>query len=202
MRILQIFLMITLLALNGWAVGADIETLRDDCEGCHGPGGVSTDSDIPSIAGQSAGYLADSLRSFREWGRPCKKSRYRHGDTSRPDTKMCTISENLSDEDITELADYYSARAFVAAKQVFDSTRAASGKQRHDAECESCHPQGGRTPGRGPILAGQWAAYLKVAAGQTLTGEHLVPPLMENALADFSEEEIEDLLNYYASQQE
>ena len=34
------------------------------------------------------------------------------------------------------------------------------------------------------------------------TGEHMVPPMMERRVADFSKEEITQLLNYYASQQD
>jgi len=202
MRPSQICLTVFLFAFLGQAFGADLETLREDCDGCHGPNGVSTDSDIPTIAGQSATFLADALKSFAEWGRPCKNSSYRHGDTSRPKAKMCSLSADLASEDISALAEFYSAQTFVAAKQEFDATLAAAGKQRHDADCESCHEQGGRVPGRGPILAGQWVPYLKLAIAQALTREHLVPPLMENMLAGFSDEEIEELLNYYASQQQ
>jgi hypothetical protein len=44
--------------------------------------------------------------------------------------------------------------------------------------------------------------YLKAAAHEALTGEHPVPPLMEKPLADFSDEEIEALMNFFGSQQD
>ena len=194
-------LLILALAIPGLVPAAVPETLIEDCDGCHGPQGVSTDSDVPSIAGQASAYIGSSLRSYKEWGRPCRRSAYRHGDTSRPETTMCAASEGLSSEDIETLGNYYSELAFVAAKQDFDPASAAAGAKLHEVHCESCHAEGGTVPGRGPILAGQWAPYLKVAAREALTGEHLVPPLMEKQLSDFSNEELDDLMNFYASQQ-
>jgi sulfide dehydrogenase cytochrome subunit len=197
----QIRLMLMALALHGVVYGADLETLTENCSGCHGPQGISSDSDIPSIAGQSAEYITGALRSFQEWGRPCKITAFRHGDTSRPETRMCTVSKGLSDEEIESLGEYYGAMAFSPVQQSFDAAKAATGKQLHDSHCESCHPEGGRVAGRGPILAGQWIPYLKEAVNQALSGEHLVPPLMENELMDFSGADIDALVNFYASQQ-
>jgi len=65
----------------------------------------------------------------------------------------------------------------------------------------SAHEQGGTADGIGPRLAGQWAPYLKHALKFVPTGEHMVPPLMERKLGEFSDEDLAALLNYYASQQ-
>jgi sulfide dehydrogenase cytochrome subunit len=195
-------LLLLAITCSNAAFCVDIGTLIEDCDGCHGPQGVSSDSDMPSIAGQSAKYLIDSMNSYKEWGRPCQKSEYRHGDISKPATTMCKISEALSREDIEALVSYYGDLEFVPAKQGFDSGKAASGAEIHAKQCASCHPKGGSIPARGPILAGQWVPYLKVAIRQSKTGEHLVPPFMERQLADFSDAEIDALMNYYASQQD
>jgi sulfide dehydrogenase cytochrome subunit len=194
-RLMALFLSLPLAAL-----AADTQTLIEDCDGCHGPQGVSGYDNVPSIAGQTAVYLTAALDAYKEWGRPCRKSAYRYGDVSRPETTMCTIAEGLSAEDIEALGTYYAGLPFVAAPQDFDAAKAASGEQLYQVHCESCHPQGGRVAGRGPILAGQWTAYLKVAAREALTGEHLVPPLMEKQLSEFSNEEIDLLMNFFASQ--
>jgi len=61
---------------------------------------------------------------------------------------------------------------------------------------------GGKTAGRAPRLAGQWVPYLKSTLKYIPTGEHLVPPMMERKITDFSAEEINALMNYYASQQD
>jgi cytochrome c553 len=34
------------------------------------------------------------------------------------------------------------------------------------------------------------------------TGEHMVPPMMERGIGKFSDQEIDQLMNFYASQQD
>jgi sulfide dehydrogenase cytochrome subunit len=184
------------------ALADDFAELTAQCDSCHGPQGVSSESDMPSIGGQSADYIAGSMRDYQLWGRPCIKSTYRRGDTTRPKTDMCKIAGGLSDEDIEALSAHYSSLPFVAARQEFDPERAAAGAALHEKHCDSCHEQGGKVAGRGPIIAGQWTLYLKSALKFVPTGEHLVPPMMERTVANFSAEEIDALMNFYASQQD
>jgi len=194
-----LWVLIVILPFQVFAAG--VEALVEDCGGCHGALGVSTESDVPTIAGQPAQYLADSLQAYQEWERPCIKSVYRHGDTSRAQTTMCAISKTLGDDEIEALGQYYAAQKFIPAAQDFDAAMAETGGDLHEIHCETCHKMGGTIAGRGPILAGQWAPYLKTAIRQASGGEHLVPPIMEKRLLDFLDEEIEALVNFYASQQ-
>ena len=201
MNRVHICLLAVALAFPLSAVSADIDALTKECDSCHGLQGASTDSDVPIIGGQSSKYIADSLAMYRDWGRPCIKSAYRHGDTSRPVTTMCKISADIEFDEMEALGHYYSGKEFVAAKQDFDQAKASTGAVLHEKHCFSCHPESGNITGRGPILAGQWASYLKTAVSQALSGEHLVPPLMERQFDGFSVEEIDALVNFYASQQ-
>ncbi len=114
---------------------------------------------------------------------------------------MCKISADIGFDEMEALGQYYAEQEFVAAKQDFDQARASTGAILHEKHCFSCHPDSGQVAGRGPILAGQWASYLKTAVGQALSGEHLVPPLMEKQFVNFGTEEIDALVNFYASQQ-
>jgi len=202
MKYAQICLLILVLILSFSVFSAEIETLAGDCDSCHGPQGVSSESDMPTIAGQTAAYTQSPMRPYQIWGRPCIKSAYRHGDTSKPVTTMCKIAEDLDDQQIDALGQHYEAQKFVAARQDFDEAKAAAGGDLHEIHCETCHAMGGTIAGRGPRLAGQWAPYLKAAIRYSSTGEHLVPRVMENRLNDFSAEEIDALLNFYASQQD
>jgi cytochrome c553 len=68
--------------------------------------------------------------------------------------------------------------------------------------CASCHPDGGSASGFAGRLAGQWTHYLAGAIEQIKRSEVIVPHIMERKLADFSAEEIDALLNFWASQQE
>jgi sulfide dehydrogenase cytochrome subunit len=188
-----------LLPATTWAV--DLATLRADCEKCHGASGISEHPDVPTIAGQSARFLTKTLRGFSNWDRPCIKSSYLSGDSSR-ETDMCRIAGALGPDEITLLSEFYSQQKFVPAKQTFDEALAAEGAALHEEFCETCHKQGGSEAGRGPRLAGQWIPYMKATLKYVPTGEHLVPPLMENSVADFSPEDIDRLMNFYASQQD
>jgi cytochrome c553 len=116
---------------------------------------------------------------------------------------MCKITAGLSNEDFNELSAYYSSLPFVAAKQAFDATQVEAGAAEHAQYCESCHEEGGKgLGGRGPRLAGQWTPYLKATLKYVPTGEHLVPHVMEKKITDFSDETINQILSFYASQQD
>lgn len=65
------------------------------CQVCHGLDGLSKQPDAPSIAGDSAMYLEQQLKAFRSGAR------------SNP--RMSIVAEGLSDQDIADLAAYYSA---------------------------------------------------------------------------------------------
>jgi len=194
-------LLALVLGLPGTTPAGDIEELTTMCDSCHGPQGASSNSDVPTIGGQSMELIDDTLHSFQIWGRPCIKSLYRFGDTSRPKTDMCKIAAGLSDEDITALSSHYSELPFVSANQEFDASQVAAGAALHEKHCESCHEQGGSVAGRGPRTAGQWVPYMMSTLKYVPTGEHQVPPMMERGLGKFSPDEIDSLMNFYASQQ-
>jgi len=201
MNYLQICLLALVLGLPGTALAGDIGELTTQCDGCHGSEGASSNSDIPTIGGQSAEFISDSLNSFQVWGRPCIKSLYRHGDTTRPRTDMCKVAAGLSDEDIEALSSHYGKLPFIAASQEFDPSQVDAGAALHEKACARCHEQGGEVAAIGPRLAGQWVLYMKSTLKYVPTGEHQVPPMMERGLGKFSKEEIDALMNYYASQQ-
>lgn len=202
MKFVKICLLALVSGFFGTVLAGDIGELTAMCDSCHGPQGASSNSDVPTIGGQSREFIESTLRSFQLWGRPCIKSLYRHGDTSRPQTDMCNIADELSDEDVTMLGKHYSELPFVAAKQEFDASQVASGAALHEAHCENCHEQGGtNAAGRTPRTAGQWVTYMKSTLKYVPTGEHKVPRVMEKGLDKFSAEELDALMNFYASQQ-
>jgi cytochrome c553 len=65
------------------------------CAVCHGPLGVSVAPDAPNLAGQPALYTAAQLRAYRSGAR-------RH-------EVMAVISKPLSDDDIRQLAAWFSS---------------------------------------------------------------------------------------------
>lgn len=201
MRILK--LVPALVALSAFpAQAGDTVALSADCDGCHGPLGASVDSDIPIIGGQSVHSIKKALEQFRDWSRPCRRSPYRHGFTDRSPRNMCEISESLDSEEIESLAQYYGSQDWVAADQPFDQEKALAGSSLHTLYCITCHPNGGSNAGYAGRLAGQWGPYLKAMTEQISTGEWRVPKIMQRKMSSFSEEEVDALLNFFASRQD
>lgn len=202
MKYARLCLLFLLFSLSGQAASQAPETLAAGCDECHGQLGVSIRSDAPTIAGQPSAYISAALRAYQQWERPCIKTSYSKSGSAGPATDMCKISEKLGHDEIDALGKHYGAQTFIAAKQPFDMQMAEVGGDLHEIHCETCHAMGGSMAARGPILAGQWAPYLRTAIAQVLSGEHLVPPVMENRLIEFSAPDIEALVNFYASQQQ
>ena len=190
------------LFLPGMAFCADLDSMKAECDSCHGPLGVSAHPDVPTIAGQTPEFLKKTLEGFQFWDRPCVKTDYKTGDKAGKKTDMCKVASALDYEDIPVLAAWYSEQAWVSATQEFDAAQAEAGKALHEENCERCHAQGGSLGGKGPRLAGQWKQYLISTVKYFPTGERLCPPMMERKVFDLGEEQMTQLLNYYASQQE
>lgn len=68
------------------------------CQTCHGIDGVGKMPDVPHIAGENAEYLTRQLENFRGG--------------ERQHEQMSVIAEGLSDEDIADLAAWYSSIEF------------------------------------------------------------------------------------------
>ncbi len=64
------------------------------CAACHGAAGVSAMDAWPNLAGQKKGYLEKQLKAFR--------------DGTRTDPSMSPMAKPLTDDDIANLAEYFS----------------------------------------------------------------------------------------------
>jgi len=64
------------------------------CSGCHGADGISLSPDIPNLASQKEAYLAKAIKDFKTG--------------NRKNPMMNSIAQGLSDNDIANLAAYYS----------------------------------------------------------------------------------------------
>jgi sulfide dehydrogenase cytochrome subunit len=84
-----------------------LQELIAECESCHGPGGVSTQEDVPSLAGKSPAYLREVLEQFRFNERHCPTTTYRSGDRPKTPTNMCSIADSLGEDDREALVSYF-----------------------------------------------------------------------------------------------
>ena len=65
------------------------------CQACHGVDGMSKVPDAPNLAGQVEGYLATQLHAFKSGARKSEA--------------MTLVASTLSDQDIDNLAAWYSS---------------------------------------------------------------------------------------------
>lgn len=77
-----------------FASNGDIEGKAAVCISCHGDKGISTNSLWPNLAGQKKDYLVKQLHAFKK--------------VERVDQMMNPIAENLSEQDIEDLSQYFS----------------------------------------------------------------------------------------------
>jgi cytochrome c553 len=97
--VVTLFASACVLAAAGHSCGAgDVKAGRGKalmCQACHGLDGLSKTPDAPNIAGQIEPYLITQLQAF--------KSGVRKNDA------MSVVTPTLSDQDIEDLAAYFSA---------------------------------------------------------------------------------------------
>ena len=153
------------------SLAADAEAGRgkaQTCAVCHSADGNSVNPIWPVLAGQHAGYLEKQMRDFR--------------DGKRKNEQMSGMMAPLSDEDIADLAAFFSQQtpnpAYISPDQ---ETLARLGEKiyRHGKKensvppCMGCHgPAGKGNPHAGyPSLYGQHSAYTEAQLKQLATGE-------------------------------
>ena len=186
---------LTMLLLSTTSPAGDFVKLVQSCEHCHGKDGNSTTPEVPIIAGFSYEGFFNTIDVFREGDRIAREY-HRPG---KPETVMNDIAKKLSDEEVKTLAEYFSKRKFISAKQGVDVEFAKRGEIIHKQHCERCHTDNGAHPVEdAAILAGQWTPYLRRQFINFLTGKRLSPRTMLRKLRKLSEQDIEALLNFYA----
>jgi sulfide dehydrogenase cytochrome subunit len=191
-----------LLLVTSTSSAGDVESIMNTCNDCHGEQGVSQWSNIPTIAGLAEFVHADALYIYRDEERPCSESEYQRGDTSRPATSMCAVTAELSDDQIDAIAAAYAGLPYVPASQPFDASLVAAGQAVHEEFCDRCHSKGGTDPeDEAGILGGQQTGYLRQTFDEYAAESRYQPDKMQEAMGKLSANDIEALLNYYASLQ-
>lgn len=166
------------------ATAADLkagEQKASVCTGCHGPKGVSTDSQFPRLAGQQAAYLVNQLKAFKQG--------------SRENSIMKNMAQGLSDDDMANLAAYFAAQAPKSAGGDPDLAKAGEAKS---AMCLGCHGAGAKGNGQFPRLAGQHPDYIAKQLTGFKDGTRKGSP-MSAVAANLSKDDIKALAAYFGS---
>jgi sulfide dehydrogenase cytochrome subunit len=188
LKILIQMVSIAVFLLVAGHASADISGMLKMCAGCHGEDGRGGDSGTPIIAGIPAVVQEDALYAYMDGDRTC-------GSTPM----MCKTASSLTEDQIVELAEHFAAMSYVAAGEEFDAALADVGKAIHDKNCALCHGADGPDDADSSILHGQRKDYLRYALQQYAAGERTQLPAMEKKTSVLSSDDVEALVNYYAS---
>jgi len=173
------------------------------CTACHGIDGVSVNPAWPSLAGQGKKYLVDQLQLFKG--------------KIRVNTLMNPPAANLSEQDMLDLASYYSKQTpragvaktdkvfqgeelYVIGERIYRGGNPESGIP----ACMSCHaPNGvGNTAAKFPRLAGQHSIYIAAQLRAYRSGARYQPEdhlnMMQKITSYMTEQEIEAVAEYIA----
>ncbi len=156
--------------------------LSEDCENCHGDNGNSHKAKMPTLAGQDAKYFIKAMKHYK--------------DGKRQHKKMFEAVEQLSEQDMINLATYYAAQE-PAQRDVRSPLKSTE----WIARCERCHGiDGNSSDPRFPMLAGQDEMYLKKVLHANASEER-TNTTMHKMADPLSKMDIERIALHFASQQ-
>jgi cytochrome c553 len=175
------------------------ESINAMCIGCHGIKGYQASFPevykVPMISGQSAKYIEASLNAYKK------------GDRKHP--TMRSIAVTLTDQNIADLAAYYSQHGLPEGQSTAPKEPKAASAQvtalLNKANCASCHGANYSTPidPSYPKLAGQHADYLFVALKAYKNNANQVVgrnnAIMAGMAKQYTNAELKLMANYLAS---
>lgn len=157
------------------------------CQACHGPAGISTMENVPSLAAQPDAFLQYQLVFFRSGAR---KSEI-----------MEPIASALSDSDIRQLSQYYAGlKPPPAAAETAPELSAAGSRNAAERHCAGCHTDRYAGTQATARLAAQREDYLAKALLDFKTGKRIgggVAAMPEVAFS-LTAEEIKALAHFLA----
>jgi cytochrome c553 len=165
-------------------------TLAARCTMCHGARGVS-DANTPNLSGQYAPAIYKQLRDFKSG--------------ARTNAIMTPMIENLSDQDMRDLAAYY---AYLPRLHPYHSSNEPAPQivihgapMRNIPPCAACHGAIGYKVGT-EWLEGESPVYLRVQLEAFASGERHndISEQMRNVARGMTRAEIERAAAYYAGQ--
>lgn len=182
-------LIFALIGLTGTATARmDVEVMARICNNCHGLGGVSAGSPMPSIGGLPREYLRTVMKQWK------------YGE--RSSITMDRILKGFSDDDIDALATYFAKRPWVPVTQPTSPEMLAKGKAAIAEYCEDCHGLTGGDPDVGvPKINGQWAKYMELELLKYRHKEFRMPHRkMKKAAQEMKPADVSAAAQYFGAQ--
>jgi len=170
------------------------------CIGCHGIKGYQASFPevykVPMISGQNAKYIVSALNAYKK------------GERKHP--SMRGIAETLTDQNMADLAAYYSSHGVVEGQSAPKDVKAPNAQVTAllaKANCAACHGANFSTPidPSYPKIGGQHADYLYVALKAYKNESNAIVgrgnAVMAGMAKQYSNAELKQLANYLASVQ-
>jgi cytochrome c553 len=171
------------------------------CQGCHGADGNSYGPEWPNLASQHTSYLTKQITNFKEG--------------VRKNETMNSMAAGLSEQDIKDIAAYFSSQSLVEAQEqtneqlnselIKTGRKIYKGGNRYSGvpACAGCHGPNavGNGPAAFPHLAGQKPTYLIKTLKDFKSGARANDPneIMRNIAAKLTVSEIKAVANYVAT---
>jgi cytochrome c553 len=169
------------------------------CIGCHGIAGYQASfpevHKVPKISGQNAKYIVSALNAYKKG--------------ERNQASMRGIAETLTDQDMADIAAYYSTHGVVAGATLADkpskTPSAAVDALLKKGGCVACHGENFAKPidPSYPKIAGQHADYLYVALKAYKTEKNpnigRSNGVMAGMAKQFSNNELKEMSKYIGS---
>jgi cytochrome c553 len=191
------------LCANAMAMG-DVEAGKSKsaaCGACHGADGNSMIDMYPKLAGQHAGYLVKQLNDF-------KLASQTSGAEGRNNALMNSTAAALTEQDMQDIAAYYSSQKAASGETPEDVVEAGSklylggDLERGITACVACHgPRGDGTSLSGfPDISGQHSTYIKIQLEAFRSGQRAnsLNGMMADIAKRLSDSDIEILSAYLA----
>ncbi|MDV7104128.1 c-type cytochrome [Vibrio sp. TH_r3] len=169
------------------------------CVACHSTDGNSLITQYPKIAGQHAKYIEKQLAEL-------KLGIETSGEKGRYDPVMSPMAMSLSEQDMMDLAAYYSSLPISdnsTPEDVVDEGKVlylAGDAERGLTACVACHgPRGNGTELSGfPKISGQHADYIKIQLTKFKAGERQndLNEMMRDVAMKLTDAEIDTLSKY------
>ncbi len=158
---------------------------EENCAPCHGKSGISEQPTVPSLAGQGNDYVVLALYQFRAGHRPSET--------------MAQFAAPLTDNDLGNLAAYYSAlKPWAPTRQSSAEALAAGPALAQQKNCVQCHAGPGlQGQEHIPRIAGQQIDYLTAQLKlfkATIRGD--IDGNMTSAAQELTESNINTLADY------
>jgi len=162
------------------------------CVACHGVDGNSVNPEWPTIAGQHGSYIVKQLKAFKAG--------------ARQNGLMSPMAQPLSDQDIEDLAAYFSSQTARGGEA--DKSKVGAGQKLYRggnattavAACIACHGPNGRgnVAAGYPSIRGQHAKYVEMQLAAYKSGQRGTDPnkMMRDVASRLSTEEIAAVAAY------